>query len=394
MRNGTHTSRGPLIVVAALLSVLALATIAVSAIGSPTAQGATSTPDKVLYVQTTGSSGTYLQYVPGDGSKVTNQSVTSGGGCATPSPKGVPLLGMSAKVYPSGYSGGSSPAVVGAYKSRTGVCALGQAWQIEPNEGLVFSVGTNSLVAGRTYAQAQIVLARQDKSTSASDPAVVQLITRLGGTTVGTKTVNLPGPADTPVVADTGLSRTGFDSVEIQVLSPSTAGVSVVGPTSTFTFANKLCVTDTINTSSTDGTVSTGQVTDTITYVSNSTSPVCKSYTTFSAVVDDGTGTRVVDFGTQSTPGARLTSSVDWGLVPKCRPDNSGPEPQCPVTTIDFNDGTGEHPQTFCTEANPPATPAWCTTGRSYEYVTVNGVEMTRVKETWSGFGDPTRRFS
>src|SRR6266581_1762585 len=53
--------------------------------------GATTTstnPDTIQYVQTTGSSGTFIKYVPGDGSKVTNQSVTSGGGCPTPSPKG------------------------------------------------------------------------------------------------------------------------------------------------------------------------------------------------------------------------------------------------------------------------------------------------------------------
>jgi hypothetical protein len=208
---------------------------------------------------------------------------------------------------------------------------------------------------------------------------------------VGTKTVNVPGPNDTAIAADTGLSRTGFDTVEIRVLSPSTAGVSVVGPTSTFTFANKLCVSDTIEAESTDGTVSTGQVTATITYVANSTAPVCKSYTTFTASVDDGTGTRAVDFGTQNTPGARLTMTIDWGLTDKCRPDAAGPEPTCPTTTIDF--GSGEQPQTYCTEANPPATAPWCTTDRSFDYVTVGGVEKTRVTETWSGFGDPYTRF-
>jgi hypothetical protein len=386
-----HADGRPTLLVAALLAVVALVAFAVAAIGDNPAQGATSTPDKVLYVQTTGSNGTYLQYVPGDGSKATKQSVTSGGGCATPSPSGPPILGMSARVYPSGYSDAPSAAVVGAYKSRTGVCAIGQAWQIEPNEGLVFSVGTNSLVAGRTYAQATIVLARQDKSTASSPPVVVQLVTRLNGAVVATKTVNVPGPNDTAVLADTGLSRTGFDAVEIQVLSPSTAGVSVVGPTSTFTFANQLCVSDAIQTTSTDGTVATGDVKATVTYVANATAPVCKSYTTFSAQVNDGTGTRVVDFGTQNTPGARLTMSIDWGLVDKCRPDAAGPEPTCPTSTIDF--GSGEVPQTYCTTANPPTTPPWCTTDRTFEYVTVGGVEKTHVTETWSGFGDPTARF-
>src|SRR5438477_11019368 len=84
---------------------------------------ATSTnPDTIQYVQTTGSSGTFIKYVPGDNSTPTNQSVTSGGGCATPKPKGAPILGFSAHYYLNGYNGGTvNDAVVGAYKARTGV---------------------------------------------------------------------------------------------------------------------------------------------------------------------------------------------------------------------------------------------------------------------------------
>jgi hypothetical protein len=371
-----------------VLAVLGLSAIGLTAIGdTPSATGATAVPDKVLYVQQTGSNGTYLQYVPGDGSRITKQGITSGGGCATPSPSGAPLLGMSARVYPNGYDGSSSAVPVGAYKSRTGVCSIGQAWQIEPNEGLVLSVGSNALVAGRTFSRAQIALARQDKSTATSPPVSAQLITRLAGAVVDTKTLSLPGPNDTTVLADTGLSRTGFDAVEIRVLSPATAGISVVGPTSTFTFANKLCVDDTIEASSTDGTATTGDVTATLTYVSNENGSVCKSYTTFTAAVDDGTGARAVDFGTQDTPGARLVMTIDWGLSDKCRPDGAGPEPTCSPTTVDF--GSGPSPQTYCTTANPPATPAWCTTNRSFAYVTVDGVERTHIVEEWSGFGDP-----
>jgi hypothetical protein len=373
--------------VGSLLAVMVLGAAVVAAVAGDSAGGVTTTPDKVLYVQTTGSNGTYLQYVPGDGSAPTKQAVTGGGGCATPNPSGPPILGMSGRVYPSGYSGASQSAPVGAYKSRTGVCSIGQAWQIEPNEGLVLSVGSNTLVSGRTFARAQIALARQDKSTASSTPAVAQLVTRLGATVVGTTNVNLPGPADTTVIADTGLSRTGFDAVEIRLLSPATAGISVVGPTSTFTFASQLCVTESITAESSDGTASTGDVTATITYVSNSEDPVCKSYTTFTAAVDDGTGAREVDFGTQNTPGARLTMTVDWGLSDKCRPDGEGPEPECSPTLVDF--GSGQQVQTYCTTADPPATPPWCTTGRSFEYVTVGGVEKTHVTETWSGFGDP-----
>lgn len=370
----------------AALSALTLAALGLSAIGdAPSATGAG--PDTLLYVQQTGSNGTYLQYVPGDGSKVTKQSITSGGGCATPSPSGPPLLAMVGRVFPSGYAGASSTVPVGAYKSRTGVCSIGQAWQIEPNESLSLGTGTNTLVAGRTFSRAQLTLARQDKSTAASPPVVVELISRLGGTAVATKTVSIPGPDGTTALADTGLSRSGFDTIEIRVLSPSTGGVSVVGPTSTFTFANKLCVSDTIEAESSDGTASTGDVTATLTYLSNTNGSVCKSYTTFTAAVDDGSGARAVDFGTQNTPGARLTMTIDWGLSDKCRPDDSGPEPVCSPTTVDF--GGGESPQTYCTTAAPPATPPWCTTNRSFEYVTVGGVEKTHIVEEWSGFGDP-----
>ena len=111
----------------------------------------------------------------------------------------------------------------------------------------------------------------------------------------------------------------------------------------------------------------------------------------------DGTtgngGTITMDVtGFQATgKGARLTMTIDWGLVDKCRPDAAGPEPTCPTSTIDF--GSGETPQVYCSTANPPSTPPWCTTDRSFEYVTVDGVEKTHVTETWSGFGDPTARF-
>src|SRR5690349_15281944 len=108
-------------IIAIVVAALA-ATVFVSQLGG--SAGASGTQDKITYDQTTGSKGTYIQYVPGDGSKPTNQSVTSGGGCATPSPSGTPLLAFSAKYYPSGYSGSSTNAIVGAYKSRTGVCQI------------------------------------------------------------------------------------------------------------------------------------------------------------------------------------------------------------------------------------------------------------------------------
>ena len=75
----THVDARPTRWVPVVLLVLALITAYLTVAGSDEAQGASSVPDKIVYVQTTGSGGTYLQYVPGDGSTVTKQSVTSGG---------------------------------------------------------------------------------------------------------------------------------------------------------------------------------------------------------------------------------------------------------------------------------------------------------------------------
>src|SRR5258708_4555962 len=100
---------------AGAIGLVAIATsVAVTQFGSGAASAA-SGPDTIQYVQTTGSNGTYIQYVPGDGSTPTNESITSGGGCATPTPSGVPVLQFSALYYPAGYAGSSAPAVVGAY---------------------------------------------------------------------------------------------------------------------------------------------------------------------------------------------------------------------------------------------------------------------------------------
>lgn len=196
------------------------------------AANAASGSDVVEYVQTTGNSGTYIQYVPGNGSAPTNESITGGGGCATPTPSGVPLLQLSASYYASGYSGPSTPAVVGAYKSRTGVCQISPAWGIEQDEALMFSVGTNALVDGRLFTAATIDLQGNDKSGVATQG---ELIETLAGKVVGHQNFASTLPQGTEFPATTGTVATGFDQIEIETLSPSTGSLSVVGPTSTFT---------------------------------------------------------------------------------------------------------------------------------------------------------------
>jgi hypothetical protein len=351
--------------------------------------------DKIQYNQQTGSSGTYILYVPGDGSKTTKQSVTSGGGCATPTPSGTPILAFGARFYPSGYLGSSSAAVVGAYKSRTGVCSIPQSWSIEVNEALRFSVGANSLVAGRLFSRAQLQLEREDKSSAGSAPVTGQLVEFLNGTQVGTQNFSIAAPDGTQITADTGVSANAFDTVEIRVTSPAAGSISVVGPTSTFTLANQICVTETINTSSTDGTATSGQVSASITYAGNTVdSTRCKPYTSFTATTTDANSSngKAIEFLSSQVAGAHLTTHFDWGYFPYCRPDAAvAGVPTCPTTYIDF--GSGENPQVYCAAANPPTTPAWCTTKRTFDYVTIGGVQYTHITEDWDGLGDVIYRF-
>ncbi len=376
----------------AAVVALALVAGATTWLRLDTGAAASTAPDKIIYSQQNGKNGEYLQYVPGDGSKVTTQPVTGGGGCATPNTSN-PVLAFSAKYYGSGYGGPSTPAIVGAYNSRTGVCQLPQAWSIEVNEALIFAPGPNALTAGRLFSRAQLLLEREDKSTATDPPAVVNIILRLGSTPVLTQSYNLSGPNGTQLPTDTGSSSNLlFDSLEIQVASPAAGSVSVVGPTSTFTLANQLCVGQNISQTSTDGTGTTGQVSATFTYVGNSVDPTkCKSYGTFTATTTDPNSPsgKSVSLIAASASGAHLTAQFDWGLFPYCQPGTSNPNvPTCPPTLVDF--GSGFQVQTFCAAANPPVTPPWCTTSQKFEYVTVNGTTFTHITETWDGLGDIT----
>jgi len=380
----------PFIIAMAIAAVAA--TVSFTQLGG--SAGASGTQDKITYNQTTGSNGTYINYVPGDGSKTTKESVTSGGGCATPSPSGVPILSFSAKYYPTGYANASQPAIVGAYKSRTGVCQVTQAWSIEQNEALIFSVGSNSLVSGREFTRAVLQLEREDKSTSTSTPVQVDLVMTGGPSTI-TQTVYLPGPNGGVLPAvDTG-DTTGFTSIEIRVVNPSVGSVSVVGPTSTFYLANEICPGDSITDTSTDGSAAAGQVSATFNFVS-SPGGACKSYTTFDASASDPTSSTLksVKFFAQQLSGAHITASFDWGLFPYCRPDAT-PDPAhpdapvCPTTLVDF--GSGFVAQTFCQPNGATTTTPWCTTSKHFDYVADpadSSVTEVHITETWDGLGD------
>lgn len=383
------------------------------------------TPDQVLFTQTSGSSKAYFKYVPGGNtSNATTQNVTGGGGCSNPTlgpattgktqGSTAPILGWAANVWSSQNSytaGGATAAIVGAYNGSTGVCALGQNFSIDnvpqPSSGnskwgveeLDFTSGTNPVDANRPFKEAQINIANNTAKAT-----MVHLVETLNGTQVADQYCKLGATtkSNSPaiVVADTtpdGTTCTGtdasfmqFDTVKIQV--PTNAGDSVsVVQTSTFTLGGgTICGGQTVPATSQQGT--SGQVSANLTL--DAPGSDCKTYANF-AVSDDNVDpnapsgyTRAVLFsGTgQNLPsGDSMTTTVDWGDFPACDPTT------CPVTWVTF-DGTTYVPQKFCSAAPYDADTPWCTVSKTFTDVDVNGTTMTHITETWSGVGDPTLR--
>src|ERR1019366_7460105 len=110
-------------------------------------------------------------------------------------------------------------------------------WSVGPNEGLVFSIGQgNSLTKGRVFSQATIPLERVDSNRgSLSGTLLLRRMTSGAEATVGTVPFTLAkadgdDDADDIAVGNTGVFTAGFDQLEVQVNSPSTGAVSVVGP--------------------------------------------------------------------------------------------------------------------------------------------------------------------
>jgi hypothetical protein len=212
-------------------------------------------PDTVQYVQTTGTGGSFIKYIPGNSSIApTTESLTGGGGCSTPTPSVTPILGLSAFKYSTTTYTDAAPAAatVGAHTGRTGVCSIPASWALEPSEALDFSVGTNALVAGRVFTEANLIIGSNTKVAS-----TVRLVEYLGSSqvcsyTVGTTTLGT-GPAcktfavpSDQVTVDTGVVTPGFDRIAVQLPAPpsaSSASVSVIGPLSTFTLGTGAALT-------------------------------------------------------------------------------------------------------------------------------------------------------
>ena len=367
------------------LSVLSGATSA------PAASSSTPTPDKIVYGEGKGSSSNFIEYVPGSGTPTT-QSVTAGGGCSSPTIHGTPLLNLSALLYSPTYVGGTtSPAVVGAFQGRTGVCALTPDWAINNGgasgaEGLDFGVGSNGLVAGRVFADALINLTAE---SGPSGPIAVELVESDSGTQVATQTCTISG-LGTTIAADSSVPNNGpcsntagtagdlFDTVEVRVLTPNSE-VAVVGPTSTFTLANQICAPNQISTVN-------GAISATLQLQLG-----CKSYASFSASIDPG-GTQMLSFPAFSQGNnVQFTTTIAWAPQTKCQPDDSAGLPnQCAPTQVSYTGSNGFVNQTYCQAAS--AAQPMCTTSKTYNYVTVNGVTETQITETWSALVDSVWR--
>jgi hypothetical protein len=128
--------------------------------------------------------------------------------------------------------------------AETGVCyksTTSPGYTVQPDEGLVFSMGeSNILTQGQLFSEASIPLKNNNRSSvkvdlvlrKANSSGIEQPVETVGPITVpaaGTESEN--DTNDCPVVS-TGVvsSADQFDQVELQVNSPSTGSVSVIGP--------------------------------------------------------------------------------------------------------------------------------------------------------------------
>jgi uncharacterized repeat protein (TIGR01451 family) len=167
-------------------------------------------------------------------------------------------------------------------------------------------------------------------------------------------------------------------------------------PDTVYAEETQICSGDKITQSASDGVITDGSVTASIT-LNSLPAGNCKNYSYFNVSASSVNGDDVT-FLSDPLHGAHVTAQFDWGYVGFCDPNAAAGSPlACPVTFVDF--GTGLQPQTFCAAASPDSGPPWCTTSRTYSYVTVhdpnnsaadaNGnVTVTHIVETWDGYGD------
>jgi hypothetical protein len=384
------------IAVAAIVAPISL-TVGLPAIGSGVGSvalaanagpcPALATNDVICYSQSTGSSGTFAAYTPattnGKGT-ATSVGLTSGGGCATPTWQGTPLVNLSGFVYTdSTYKtlAAGNPFPVDAAKQKTGVCGINgtgaNPWSIDDTaagaEALDFSIGSNpNMGSSRLFSEAQIVL-----NNNGNIQTTVTLVESLTGTgTVGTQTCTLPSSTTTVDTSGNAACTQGpsgapaaFDTVEIRV--PTVGGsVSVVGPSSIFALAHVLCAGDNPITP----TGAPAGVTAPLSVTSG-----CKTWTSYTYGIDQATGDQQLAFNAFSANPVPFTIKVAWApYEPPCQPTASpDPSPGAPVYNAcmpsEFSlNGMNFFDDIFC----PPPTAAvqqtqpMCVTNWDYKIVT------------------------
>jgi hypothetical protein len=414
--------------IAAVVTPLALTAALTGVSKAPgTVAGATGTqssPDQILYGQTTGTPSSFYQYVPGSGPTPPPQPVSASGKCGTPTVSGAPILAVTAKLYApspdsSYYANASSPATVGTSSQQTGVCDISPAWSIENKSGkgaeaLDFSPGSDTAVIGpnRDFTEAQIPIQRKDSGVSQPTSKVQLVEFDSSGNQLASQTCNINGGQGTLITADTSAPTNGpcagtttkfFQTVEVRNLTTSTS-ISVVGPDATFTLGSEVCGQQSIQ--------STGPVSATLTLTGSPSQ--CKSYTSFSSG-PNANGQESLSFDGFSPGSVPFTVNVTWPAVPLCQPydpttnhpdSTSGAVP--PSLTLptcaphEFSlDGTNYFDQSYCQTVSPPGPNVLpeqelCTANKSYNNVTVNpdgsvtpimtaSGPGTQITETWIG---------
>ena len=396
------------IIAAAAVAVPISLTVALPGTGPSVASPAVPPPpDTIVYAEGKGASSNFIQYTNNrtNPPTVTTQSVTSGGGCSSPTIHGTPLLNLAAYVYTYGTAKPNPPnASVGAYQGRTGVCGNNLPGSGQPNyainngsnsasgpaEALDFGIGSNNLVSGRAFSNALLNI------VNASGPAAgtqVTLVETLNGAPVpspdgasaSTQTCNIASGAT--IAADTSVPAGGpcngdpagaFDDIEIQVTTPN-ASVSVTGPTSTFTLVQQQCAGD-------NPLPDTGPIPATL-----NVSAGCKSYTTFSSTQTNAAGQQEVDFNSLNAGGPILfTTTITWNPEPLCDPGS------CRVTQVSYvlnGVNVGPVGAPACAPTNPLPEPI-CITNSVYNNIVdpVSGQPETQVTQTFANDVDSAYR--
>lgn len=171
-------------------------------------------PNQIIYYQaaTSGSpnNASYVEYDPATGPVIkqflSGGTASASGTVSNPAPpSGSPaLLPITASYYASGYTGSSAAANVGTSDAssvvQTGVCSVSPNYTIQPKEGLVFSLGTNTTLAGQVFSRASIPLKNESSKTAVSGNFVL----RMNGTTVGTVPFTAPAGESSGDTSDCG----------------------------------------------------------------------------------------------------------------------------------------------------------------------------------------------